>query len=214
VSTVIYTNRCNFRCPFCHNPDLALDRGTEVIRSEEFLKTISARLGFIDGVVITGGEPTLQWDLEGFTTEIRKTGMLVKLDTNGSHPEVLERLLADRRLDFIAMDIKTSRGKYKMAAGVDVDINRLDRSIELIKESGIDFEFRTTCVPSLVDENDIMEISRLVGKQGCYTLQQFQPKVTLDTGYSGVVPYHYDKLHGFLEIARKNTKSCRLIGLR
>jgi pyruvate formate lyase activating enzyme len=174
---------------------------------------IASRRGFIDGVVITGGEPTLQPDLEDFIREIRKIGVLIKLDTNGSHPEILDRLLANKRVDYIAMDIKTSWKKYRAAAGVDIYAARLRRSIDLIKESGIDFEFRTTCVPSLVDESDIEEISNLVGKQGSYTLQQFQPQSTLDPEYSKIEPYSRDKLFHFAEIASHNVSVCRIVGI-
>jgi len=183
------------------------------VSQESLLTTISARLGFVDGVVITGGEPTLYSDLGNFIAIIKNMGLSVKLDTNGSHPEILQKLLADNSLDFIAMDIKTSWSKYQMAAGVEVDINKLSRSIDLIKESGIDFEFRTTCVPSLVDENDILEISKLIGKENKYTLQQFSPHSTMEPAYGNIEPYPREMLLYFADIVRINAGNCRLIGI-
>jgi len=165
----------------------------------------------MDGVVITGGEPTLQPDLEDFIIEIRKTKLLIKLDTNGSHPEVLLKLLVNKRLDYVAMDIKTSWRKYRVAAGVDIDSTKMMRSIELIKKSGIDSEFRTTCVPSLVDENDILEISKVVGKGSKYTLQQFSPQSTLEPAFGKIEPYTREMFLSFKEIASMNVGSCRIL---
>jgi pyruvate formate lyase activating enzyme len=183
------------------------------VTQEEVIQMISSRRDFIDGVVITGGEPTLQPDLGDFIQEIKKTGVLIKLDTNGYHPEVLEKLLVNRQLNYIAMDIKTSWRKYKAATGVETDTTRLIRSIVKIKQAGIDFEFRTTCVPSLVDEEDITEISTVIGRQGRYTLQQFQSQSTLNPEYSKIEPYPRETLFHFVEIAALNVGSCRIVGL-
>lgn len=213
IAAVVYTNSCNFRCPFCHNHQLALGRENRIIAQEQLIKMLASRRGFIDGIVITGGEPTVHHDLGEFILEIKKIELLVKLDTNGSNPEMLEKLLIAKRVDFVAMDIKTSWRKYRTAAGVDIDTSRLSRSIDMIKQSGIDFEFRTTCVPSLVDESDIGEISQIVGKKGRYTLQQFQPHDTLDLEYSKIEPYPRETLVHFGEIASPNVGTCRIIGV-
>lgn len=177
------------------------------------LEMLSARRGFIDGVVITGGEPAIHPGLEKLAAAIKKLGFRVKLDTNGSRPEVLAALFQAGVLDFVSMDIKTSPQKYNQATGVEVNIKYIERSIDLIKSSGVKHEFRITCVPSLVDEEDIEKMSRLAGRSGLFTLQQFQPENTLDPEYAKVIPYTRDKLRGFLEIARRNTAACRLIGL-
>lgn len=213
MATVLYTSRCNWRCPFCHNPGLALGKEDTVVTEEEAIGSISSRLGFIDGVVITGGEPTVQKGLPAFIDVIKGTGLKVKLDTNGSRPGVLEKLLSDNKLDFIAMDIKTSPEKYERATGSAIDFSLLERSIELIKGCGIDFEFRTTCVPRLVEEEDIFKISRMIGKGGCYTIQQFQPRDTLDPEYGKVAPYSRERLLGFLETAAAAVKTCRVTGM-
>lgn len=173
-----------------------------------------ARSGFIDGVVITGGEPTVHSGIDELIAAIKRLGFSVKLDTNGYNPGVLERLLTSGMIDFVAMDIKTSLGKYSRAAGINVDVGRITESIELIKSAGIESEFRTTCVPSLVDSQDIEEISKLVGRSKHLTLQQFQPGNTLDPSYNTIAPYPLATLTDFLEIVSRNTASCRLIGLR
>jgi pyruvate formate lyase activating enzyme len=212
VATVLYTSQCNFRCPFCHNRELVLAADSDQIPLDKVLTTLSKRRGFIDGVVITGGEPTVHAGLGELIDAIKGLGLAVKLDSNGYNPQVLQRLLDEGKLDFIAMDIKASLSKYSRAAGIEVDTGRIVRSIELIKESGIDHEFRTTCVPSLVDIEDIQEISRLAGSHSQLTLQQFQPVDTLSPEYADITPYPDDVLAGLAEIARRNVASCRLVG--
>jgi len=211
---VIYTSRCNFRCPFCHNRQLALGESVETVPQERVLETLASRQGFIDGVVITGGEPTVHKNLYELIAAIRELKLAVKLDTNGYNPEALRMLFSYGCLDFVAMDIKTGWSKYSRATGIKADTGRLKESVALIQESGIACEFRTTCVPSLVDSRDIEEISKLVGASGQYTLQQFQPENTLDAHYAEVAPYPPETLATFLEIARRNAGSCRLIGLQ
>jgi pyruvate formate lyase activating enzyme len=214
VAAVIYTGSCNFRCPFCHNKELVSGDPSTQLSEERAIEMLASRCGFIDGVVVTGGEPTVYPGLVDLITEIKRLGFRVKLDTNGYRPETLSLLISTEAPDFIAMDIKTSWGKYEQATGVRVDIKRIQESIEIIKKSGIEHEFRTTCVPMMVDGGDIEEISRIVGGSGLYTLQQFQPENTLDPGYAGVIPYRRETLMEFLETARKNTTPCRLIGLK
>lgn len=207
-------SRCSFRCPFCHNRQLVLEEDLQAIPAEQILQTLSARQDFIDGVVITGGEPTLNGNLHGLINSVKMLGFPVKLDTNGYNPEVLEKLIDSRAVDYIAMDIKTTWHKYNMATGISADTRRLITSVSLIKDSGIDHEFRTTCVPTIVDGEDIEIISRLVGHSSGYTLQQFQPENTLDSNYEQIAPYPASVLKEFLEIARQNTASCRLIGIQ
>jgi pyruvate formate lyase activating enzyme len=180
---------------------------------EKAIEMMAARRGFVDGVVITGGEPTISPELYEIVVAIKALNLAVKLDTNGYNPDVLRALFASRVLDFVAMDIKTYWPKYSQATGIAVDTDRLMESVALIKSSGVNHEFRTTCVPPLVDGEDIEAISRLVGKTGQYTLQQFQPENTLNPKYESVIPYSLEILTDFLEIARRNTASCRLIGL-
>ena len=212
IAAVIYTKGCNFRCPFCHNSSLVLGTNSETLSSADVLRDIERRKGFVDGVVITGGEPAINEDLPGFIREIRKRGLAVKLDTNGC-PEMLQKLIESRLVDFVSMDIKTTWPKYKLATGSDADIEILKKSIGLIKSSNIDYEFRTTCVPTLVNAEDIDAISRISGSRGLYTLQQFQPEDAFSEEYRRITPYSFAALHSLLEIACANAPRSRLIGI-
>ena len=213
VATVLYLSQCNLRCPFCHNKSLVLGEGPSSLADDQVLRMLASRRGFVDGVVITGGEPTIYPELLVLVASIKELGFAIKLDTNGYNPEVLKSLIAAKAVDFIAMDIKTSWKKYSRATGVAVNVERLIESVNLIKQSSIEHEFRTTCVPSLVDDGDIKEITKIIGRSGLYTLQQYQPEGTLDASYSMIIPYSRERLQDFLQIARSNTASCRLIGL-
>jgi len=150
ISAVIFTQGCNFRCPYCHNPELVLpDQFGMTINQEYILDYLNCRTGMIDGVVLTGGEPTLQPDLLSFLRKIKELSFKIKLDTNGSIPEVIQNSFAENLLDFIAMDIKAPLNSYSTISGVEVDIDSITKSINLILNSGIDYQFRTTFVPKL-----------------------------------------------------------------
>ena len=175
VAAVLFTAGCNFRCPFCHNAELVLPEKTRELQltgKQEVFRALEERRGFLDGVVITGGEPTLQPDLREFIREVRQLGLLVKLDTNGSRPEVLEDLLAAGLLDYVAMDVKAPLTRYSDFAGVPVDLSAIERSICLVRERVPDYEFRTTVAPGLMAE-DLKEIAVLLAGSRCWFLQPF-----------------------------------------
>ncbi|MGC8971837.1 MAG: anaerobic ribonucleoside-triphosphate reductase activating protein, partial [bacterium] len=146
ISAVIFTKGCNFRCPYCHNPELVIFDGKDLIEEDYIFSFLREKRGKLDGVVLTGGEPTLQSDLINFLKEIKGLGFFTKLDTNGSNPEVIERLLEEKILDYIAMDIKANLEKYNDVTHSNVDIEKIKKSIDIIMHSGIDYEFRTTIV--------------------------------------------------------------------
>lgn len=203
LAPVVFLGGCNFRCPFCYNRHLALEpekmtRHTE----EEILERVKDALPLAGGVVITGGEPTLWSGLKDFIIRLKALGFKVKLDTNGSLPEVLAELLDQKLLDYIAMDIKSPLENYSRAAGVEVDTARISQSIELIKSSGLDHEFRTTCVPGRIDESGIRSIRSLIGKGERYTLQNFKPVNTIDPQYMLVQPFPADRMERFRLICR------------
>ncbi|HEC35543.1 MAG TPA: anaerobic ribonucleoside-triphosphate reductase activating protein, partial [Anaerolineae bacterium] len=152
IATVLFTGGCNFRCPICHNCDLVLRPGELPDLSEaEVWAFLARRRGLVDGVVITGGEPTLQPDLIPFLRRLREQGLDIKLDTNGYRPDVLERLLSAGLVDYVAMDVKAPPEKYPLLAGrADVDVALVQRSIGLLRDSGVLYEFRTTVVPGLL----------------------------------------------------------------
>ena len=210
---MIYTNRCNFRCPFCHNRQLVLNTDFQPVELEEVMRTISDRKGFIDGVVVTGGEPTIYPALPELLAALKSMGVKIKLDTNGYNPAALDILIGGGLLDYIAMDIKTSLPKYDLAAGIKVEKEKITTSVELIQKSRVKHEFRTTCVPGIVDIQDVEAISVWIGNGEDYTLQQFQPENTLDPECSKITPYLRQTLEEFREIAGRNVASCRLIGV-
>jgi len=184
ISAIVFTQGCNFRCPFCHNPELVdPERFEGLIPEAEILPFLEKRKGRLDAVVITGGEPTLQPELIPFVIHIKAMGYLIKLDTNGARPEVLEDMLGRRLLDYVAMDIKAPLARYGEVARAKVDDRKILRSISLIMGSGVDYEFRTTAVKSLLAPQELEEIGRLIPGARRFVLQKFVPVKTLDRGY-------------------------------
>lgn len=185
VAATVFTGGCNFRCPFCHNAGLVLDpTGQERITEEEVLAYLKKRRGILDGVCITGGEPTLQSDLLGFIRQIKGLGYLVKLDTNGYRPQVLWNLLSENLLDYVAMDIKASRENYAVAAGVrNLDISRIEESVAILKSSRISYEFRTTVVKGIHSIDEFEAIGRWLEGSEAYYLQAFRENENLIEKY-------------------------------
>lgn len=176
VSATIFTNGCNFLCPYCQNSALVLDaKDNELIPEEEVLDYLKERRKLLDGVCITGGEPTIQKDLKEFIEKVKSLGLKVKLDTNGSHPEVIKELLDNNLIDYIAMDIKTVFSKYNQIANRKVDTDALRSSIDLIKNSNIDYEFRTTVVKAFVSYEDLIFILDYLNCKKYY-LQKFEDR--------------------------------------
>jgi pyruvate formate lyase activating enzyme len=184
LSAVVFTQGCNFRCPYCHNPELVHPHlFTKLIPEKIIFDFLQTRTGKLDAVVVTGGEPTLHNDLILFLSQIKEMGLLVKLDTNGTNPAMLNLLLTHRLVDFIAMDIKAPLAKYQMLTRSNIDVLPIMESIELIKKAKIKHEFRTTVVKNLLSENDIQEISHLLGNKVNYAVQNFVPTKTLDAAF-------------------------------
>lgn len=182
MSCVIFTQGCNFCCPFCHNPSLVDPKQFQrPISSEEVFEFLYSREKFLDGVVISGGEPTLHKDLQQFVESIKKIGQFaIKLDTNGNKPEVIFDLVNAGLIDFIAMDIKHVWDKYPLACGTYPDIDAIKRSTEFIKKCGIDYEFRTTIVPGIHTANDIKMIAEQLQGAKKFVIQQFIPDHALN----------------------------------
>lgn len=180
IATTVFTVGCSFRCPFCHNPELVLSPGVSSNVEKEFFEFLEKRKGKLEGVCITGGEPTIQPDLTDFIKKIRNLGYFVKLDTNGSRPDVVRNIIKEKLADFIAMDIKGTPEKYKETTGGKADIERIKLSVDLIKNSGIPYEFRTTVVPGIHEESDFDEIAKWIGGSMAYYLQAYQETKILD----------------------------------
>ena len=173
VACILFTQGCNFRCPYCQNSGLIGHENEELISEEEIFSYLNKRKGVLDGVVVSGGEPTVQPDLEAFMKKIKDMGFLVKLDTNGSNPDLIEKLIKDGVVDYIAMDIKNVLPLYMNVASVKASVDKLKRSIEVIKSSSIDHEFRTTIIKNIHDIDKMKEICSYVGGDKMY-LQNFE----------------------------------------
>lgn len=190
VAAIVFTQGCNFRCPFCHNGAL-IPREAEgggAVAESLVLEYLGSRVGRLDGVVVTGGEPTLQPDLASFLGKLKSMGYAVKLDTNGSRPGVVRDLLLRGVVDFFAMDVKAPLTRYDRLAGVPVAAERIRESISLIAGSGLPHEFRTTHVPALLDEVDLRGIERLVPHGSPHRVQAFEPEHALDPALRGGRP--------------------------
>ncbi len=211
VACIIFTPWCNFRCVYCHNYELVFNKRPH-IPEEEILNFLKDRMGLLDGVVITGGEPTLQKDLPKFISKIKRMGYLVKLDTNGSNPSMIKELLSKGLLDFIAMDVKAPFSKYKEVVGVDVDTDLLKESIKIIMSSKVDYVFRTTAWPKLTLE-DYEEIGKQIKGAKLYHLQQFSNKYTLDPTASKVQPLKRQDLERIAQVMKKYVSKVEILNI-
>ncbi len=183
VACTVFLGGCDFRCPFCHNFELVDGSAPPVMDSEELLSFLKKRQGLLDGVAITGGEPCLHRDLPELLKEIRALGFEVKLDTNGYHPEMLKKLMDEKLIDYAAMDIKNAPDKYAMTCGLqEMDLAPVYRSIELLKNSGIPFEFRTTVVDELHETEDFKAIGEMIRGTENYYLQCFTDRDSVPFG--------------------------------
>jgi pyruvate formate lyase activating enzyme len=183
ICAIVFLQGCNFRCSYCHNPELVTPELFQpCIKENDILAFLATRQGKLDAVTITGGEPTIQPDLAIFIKKIRKMGFAVKLDTNGSQPQVIQSLLDEKLLNFIAMDIKAPLAKYGGIAGVPVALKSITESIKIILKAAISHEFRTTIVQSQLAPGDISKIAQLIPGAERYALQKFVPVKTLNRG--------------------------------
>jgi len=229
VAAIVFTQSCNFRCHFCYNPLLVwpenrdTDKGRNIeghpqnqakINSssdyvDDLFKFLESRRGKLDGVVITGGEPTLHKDLPEFIKKIRAMGFAVKLDTNGTNPEMLKNILAENLVDYLAMDIKAPLEKYPLVVGVQVDSEKIKESISLIMNSGVPYEFRSTIVPGLLIKDDIAVMGELIKGADKWYLQKFKSNTELvDNEFEGVVAYTDKDMAEMAEIGGKYVKLC------
>lgn len=174
ISTTLFVAGCDFRCPFCHNSSLVLAPGKAPrIPWQEIMNYLSKRKGILDAVCISGGEPTMMEDLKEKIGDIKSLGYEVKLDTNGSRPEVLQDLLDKKLIDYVAMDIKNSKEKYAMTSGVLLELSKVEKSIDILKSSQIPFEFRTTAILEYHSLRDFEEIGKWIKGAPKYFIQRY-----------------------------------------
>ena len=173
VACVLFCKPCNFRCPFCHNGTTVLEADT-TIPFEDILEYLKTRIGLIDAVVVSGGEPTLMPDLKEKIVALKQLGFLIKLDTNGTNPEIVKELYENNLIDYVAMDIKNSFKKYPLTAGVkNIDLTKVSQTIQYLMSSGIDYEFRTTLIDEFHDAQDMREIGETIKGAKKLFLQKF-----------------------------------------
>ena len=182
IAATVFTVGCGFRCPFCHNPELVLPEKfpPQNEMEKEFFEHLEKRKGKLEGVCITGGEPTIQIDIIEFIEKIKKMGFKVKLDSNGTRPDVLAEIIKRNMVDYIAMDIKNSQENYDVAIGMHIDIEEIEKSVKMIMASGIDYEFRTTVVPGIHVEQDFIEIAKWIKGAHTYFLQEYRAMMIID----------------------------------
>jgi pyruvate formate lyase activating enzyme len=214
IVTTLFVPGCNFRCPYCQNWEL-IERPEKFdeIDFERIKKFLLSHKDFIDGICITGGEPTIYKDLPDFIKQIKELGFLVKLDTNGSKPRMIKKLIDEKLVDYVAMDIKASFEKYDITCGVKVDVEDIKRSTDVIMNSKIGYEFRTTVAPSIIDESDIENIATSVKGAKKYVLQQFIPKNAMDEKLRKVTPYEKEMFEKMMKKAKKYVKNAMMRGV-
>jgi pyruvate formate lyase activating enzyme len=210
ICATVFTQGCNFRCPYCHNPELVdPSQYGPVIPEEEVISFLDKRRGKLEGVTVTGGEPTLQQDLETFLRELKNMRYLIKIDTNGSNPDILSTLIDRHLIDYIAMDIKGPLKRYEQITAVKGEMSLIKRSIQLVMTSGIEYEFRTTVVRSQLDVDDLVSMVQLIKGAPLYVLQTFVAKKTLDNTFLSEKSYAPDQLSAIRGILEK--KGLRIV---
>lgn len=210
IASVVFTQGCNFRCPYCHNGHIVIQK-PDLISEESFFEFLEKRKGKLDAVVISGGEPTLQKDLIEFIQKIKNDDFYVKLDTNGSCPELLKNLVENRLVDYIAMDIKGPVNKYEKIVKKKVDITKIKQSVDFLKTSGIDYEFRTTVVSSLLCVNDFFEISDWLEGAKTYFIQKFVPKDSMiDPAFNCEKNLSFDNIETIVKILKEKIENVYL----
>jgi len=212
VSCVLFVAGCNFECPYCHNPELVKGNFSRslLIDKNAVYDFLKSRKELVDGVVISGGEPTIQKDLIRLCEEIKKMGYPIKLDTNGSRPHVLKQLIKDKLVDYIATDIKTDPFRYRPLITTDFSPDDLLSSIQIIMESGVEYEFRTTCVKPIINANIIKKISVIIKGATLYALQPFHNSKVLHPEFfrGNEAGYSEDELLYLKSIAAPWVEKC------
>jgi pyruvate formate lyase activating enzyme len=205
IAVTLFLPGCNFRCGFCHNKPLVLEpdkiKSIPFFEIEEHLET---NRKFIDGVVVTGGEPTIHSELSSLLRDIKSLGFPVKLDTNGSNPKAIKNLLQKKLIDYISMDIKSSLENYNEVCGVRVDAEKIKESIKLIMNSGVDYEFRTTIIPEMHGEAEMEKMASMIEGAKLYALQKFIPRDTISKEFENMASPTTEQMEKLKSIAEKH----------
>lgn len=215
VACIAFTPGCNMRCGFCHNPEFVLPEKireiqSDLIEEQTFFNFLDKRRGLLEGVVVSGGEPTIWRDLPEFLRRIKEKGFLTKLDTNGNHPEMLRALLDQQLVDYVAMDVKTSLAEYPKLGGT-VKPENIQESIRLLKASGIPYEFRTTLIKEVHTEKVLQDMAELLSGATRYHLQTFRPGHTLAPRFSAYHPFSPEEMQ---ELVKRFSTAVDEVGIR
>lgn len=210
----IFLMGCNLRCKFCHNPRLVnMPDHTENVTLKDIVTFLEKRKGILEGVCISGGEPTVHKDLESLIRQIKVMGYKVKLDTNGTNPEAVKNLIDQGLVNYVAVDIKATAEKYEEVAGCGVNTDNIKKTIEIVMNSKVDYEFRTTFLPDL-DEKDISEIAKSLAGSKRYVVQQFRNNTTLSEEYIGRKPYDPQYIRNVVDGIKPLFASCEVRGIQ
>ena len=212
VACTVFLGGCDLRCPFCHNAEILDMNAPAVMDDKEFLEFLETRRGKLDGVAVTGGEPTLRPDLPELLSEIKRLGFKVKLDTTGNHPDMLKRIVAEGLVDYVAMDVKNSKERYAETVGLTgFDISRVDESISFLLRGDVEYEFRTTVIKQFHDKDSFIGIAEWIKGAEKYYLQGFVDRDTVP--FAGLEARTEEEMKEYAEIVKPYVKSVELRGM-
>jgi len=214
LSAIIWTVGCNLRCPYCYNKQLIKGENIDIIKEEDIFKFLKKRKNKLEAVSITGGEPLLNEDIFNFINKIKSLDYLLKIDTNGTFPNRLKKLIDENMVDYISMDIKAPKNKYNLLTGRNIKINNIQKSIDLIKQSSKKYEFKTTIVPSFLDRNDLIDIAKWLKGAKQFYLQQFKKDTSLlSKELEKIEPYKKEYLTEIIIEIKPYFNKCSLRGI-
>ena len=213
LACTVFLCGCNFRCPFCYSRELVLPekiKNQPKVKKKEFFNFLQERKGLLEAVVVCGGEPTINEDLPDFIKEIKKFGYLIKLDTNGSNPEMLKELINEKLIDYVAMDIKAPIEKYEKTVRVKVETEKIKESVKILKKGIIGYEFRTTVVPGIIDKDDVLKMAKWLSPAQNYFLQNFKAEKTIDPKFEKIKPYSDKYIEEIKKAVQPYFKECEI----
>lgn len=231
VAAIVFTSGCNFRCQFCYNPMLVWpsqeteseqskntaghprnkeqDNNPSLYSEDDLFHFLESRVGKLDGIVITGGEPTIHSDLPEFIKKIKDLGYAIKLDTNGTNPEMIARLLELKLVDYLAMDLKAPEDKYRLVTGLPINFQKIKESVKIIRQSGLPYEFRTTILPIILSEDDVSKMGELLQGADKWYLQKFKADTELvNPEFKTEAPYSSSDMDRLVALGKKYVKLC------
>lgn len=192
LAATVFLAGCNYNCPWCYSSELVVPekiKNQPKISEQDFFEFLDIRKNLLEGIVICGGEPSINKDLEEFVRKIKERGYLIKIDTNGSSPQMLKRLIDNKLIDYVAMDVKAPKEKYNKLTGAESLVNNIDKTVSLLKQGRVDYEFRTTLVPGLLEKEDILKIAQWISGAKKYYVQNFRPEKNIDPKFEKLKPY-------------------------